>query len=85
MLKAGVIDGISIGYVPVKYDTDYQTGARVLKQVELWEVSLVTFPANLAAQVIDFKNQIDEHEMLVIAIQKANEVVTNRKIKTYQK
>lgn len=75
MLKAGVIDGLSIGYVPVKYDTDYQTGARVLKQVELWEVSLVTFPANSAAQVIDVKNRSDEHEMLVRAIQKANEVL----------
>lgn len=75
MLKAGVIDGLSIGYVPVKYDTDYQTGARVLKQVELWEVSLVTFPANSAAQVVDVKNQSDEQEMLIRAIQKANEVL----------
>ncbi|MFP3026513.1 MAG: HK97 family phage prohead protease, partial [Wolbachia sp.] len=39
----------------IEYDVDHKSGARVLKQVELWEVSLVTFPANLAAQVINVK------------------------------
>ncbi|XP_066251723.1 myosin heavy chain, clone 203-like [Euwallacea similis] len=50
MLKTGTINGLSIGYIPIEYDVDHKSGARVLKQVELWEVSLVTFPANLAAQ-----------------------------------
>ena len=75
MLKAGTIDGLSIGYIPIKYDTDNETGARVLKQVELWEVSLVTFPANSDAQVVNVKSQSNEQEMLVRAIEKANEIL----------
>ena len=77
MLKTGVINGLSIGYIPIEYDVDHKSGARVLKQVELWEVSLVTFPANLAAQVINVKNQNNEQEMLARVIEKANAVLTN--------
>ncbi|APR98810.1 HK97 family phage prohead protease [Wolbachia endosymbiont of Folsomia candida] len=77
MLKAGTIDGLSIGYIPVKYDIDHETGARVLKQVELWEVSLVTFPANSAAQVINVKGQNTEQKILISAIEKANDVLAN--------
>ncbi|WP_353276427.1 HK97 family phage prohead protease [Wolbachia endosymbiont (group B) of Villa cingulata] len=77
MLKTGTINGLSIGYIPIEYDVDHESGARVLKQVELWEVSLVTFPANLAAQVINVKNQHNEQEMLARAIEKANSVLTN--------
>ncbi|MGL9717327.1 MAG: HK97 family phage prohead protease [Wolbachia sp.] len=80
MLKTGVINGLSIGYIPIKYDIDHESGARVLRQVELWEVSLVTFPANLAAQVISVKNQYNEQEMLAKAIEKANAVLTNSSI-----
>lgn len=77
MLKAGMIDGLSIGYVPVKYDTDHETGARILKQIELWEVSLVTFPANSVAQVVNVKNQNSEQMILVQAIGKAKNVLAN--------
>lgn len=80
MLKSGTIDGLSIGYVPVKYDVDHETGARVLKQVEFWEVSLVTFPANSAAQVINVKGQSTEQEILIRTIEKVNDVLTNTHI-----
>ncbi|NSX83432.1 HK97 family phage prohead protease, partial [Wolbachia endosymbiont of Atemnus politus] len=70
-------NGLSIGYMPIKYDIDHESGARVLRQVELWEVSLVTFPANSAAQVVNVKSQDSEQEMLMRAIQKANDVLTN--------
>jgi HK97 family phage prohead protease len=51
LLKAGVVKGLSIGYSPLRYKIDEKTGVRVLAEVELWEVSLVTFPANAAANV----------------------------------
>ncbi|WCR58391.1 HK97 family phage prohead protease [Wolbachia endosymbiont of Ctenocephalides felis wCfeJ] len=76
MLKTGVINGLSIGYMPIKYDIDHESGARVLKQVELWEISLVTFPANLAAQVVNVKSQDNEQKMLIRAIKKAKDVLT---------
>jgi len=51
LLKAGAISGLSIGYSPVRYKIDAASGVRQLQEVELWEISLVTFPANAAANV----------------------------------
>ena len=46
LIKSEVICNLSIGYSPVKYYTNYELKARVLEEIDLWEVSLVTFPAN---------------------------------------
>lgn len=43
LVEAGAIDGLSIGYRTLKASKNEQ-GQRLLKEVELWEVSLVTFP-----------------------------------------
>ena len=42
LVKAGALDGLSIGFRAVKARADGRL--RVLSEVELWEVSLVTFP-----------------------------------------
>lgn len=55
LLKLGALDGESIGYVPVKWAFDEETGVRTLKEVDLWEVSIVTFPMNPAARVSAIK------------------------------
>jgi uncharacterized protein len=51
LLKSGVVKGLSIGYSPRRFRIDPDSGVRYLASVDLWEVSLVTFPANAAAQV----------------------------------
>ncbi|MDO7685674.1 MAG: HK97 family phage prohead protease [Loktanella sp.] len=43
LIGAGAIDGLSIGYRTVKSRKDGK-GGRLLSELELWEVSLVTFP-----------------------------------------
>ncbi|WP_342075396.1 HK97 family phage prohead protease [Yoonia sp. SS1-5] len=43
LIGAGAIDGLSIGYRTVKSHKD-DKGRRLLSELELWEVSLVTFP-----------------------------------------
>ncbi len=43
LIGAGAIDGLSIGYRTKRAERD-QKGRRLLSEVELWEVSLVTFP-----------------------------------------
>jgi HK97 family phage prohead protease len=58
LLKAKAISGLSIGYSPVRYSTHPKTGVRMLKDIDLWEVSLVTFPANAAAGVTVVKTLI---------------------------
>lgn len=56
LLKMGAISGLSIGFVTREDSYDRVTGIRTLKKVDLWEVSLVTFPANDAARVATVKS-----------------------------
>jgi HK97 family phage prohead protease len=56
LLKQGVVKGLSIGYSPVRYRLDPDNGVRQLQAVDLWEVSLVTFPANAQAGVTVVKS-----------------------------
>ena len=56
LLKMGAISGLSIGFVTREDSYDRVTGVRTLKKVDLWEVSLVTFPANDSARVANIKS-----------------------------
>jgi uncharacterized protein len=49
LLEAGAIDGLSIGYRTVR--AEKAAAGRVLHQIDLWEVSLVTFPMLPEARV----------------------------------
>jgi HK97 family phage prohead protease len=44
LVEAGALDGLSIGFRAVKARPDDTGRLRVLTAVELWEVSIVTFP-----------------------------------------
>lgn len=64
LMKAKAVNGLSIGFVVREDSYDRVTGIRTLKKVDLWEVSIVTFPANPAAQVGTVKSAIDALEDL---------------------
>ena len=53
LLKAGALDGLSIGFRIPKGGSafDKDSGIRTITKADLWEVSLVTFPANPKARV----------------------------------
>lgn len=51
LLKAGAVDGLSIGYRVLRAEKA-QGGGRRLLEVDLWEVSLVTFPMLHAARAV---------------------------------
>lgn len=55
LLKMGALNGLSIGFVTREDSYDKVSGVRTLKKVDLWEVSLVTFPANDASRVSNVK------------------------------
>ncbi|WP_410498141.1 HK97 family phage prohead protease [Chitinibacter sp. S2-10] len=55
LMKMGAVGGLSIGYVSRDDSYDRVTGVRTLKQIDLYEVSVVTFPANDAARVTGVK------------------------------
>ncbi len=50
LIAAGAIDGLSIGYRTLRA-TKTKTGGRELAELDLWEVSLVTFPMLAEARV----------------------------------
>ena len=60
LLKQGALSGMSIGYSfypgGIKYDAVQE--AWMLTNLELWEISLATFPMNTSARVGDVKNLI---------------------------
>ena len=51
LLRAGAIDGLSIGFRTVKGAIDPRTRIRRLIAVDLWEISIVTFPLLAGARV----------------------------------
>lgn len=58
LLKNQAIRGLSIGFVPILWNWESRESRhiRVLQEIDLWEVSLVTFPANPKALVDDVKS-----------------------------
>ena len=50
LIAAGALDGLSIGYRTIRAERN-DKGQRLLRELELWEVSLVTFPMLTSARV----------------------------------
>ena len=53
LMKRGILKGLSIGYDLVR--SDVKDATRYLKELKLWEVSIVTFPMNEMATIQGFK------------------------------
>lgn len=51
LVRDGAIDGLSIGFRTVKARRDRASGRRLLLQVDLLEISIVTFPLNDRARL----------------------------------
>ena len=56
LLKMGALNGLSIGFMSKEWAYDRETEVRTLTAIDLWEVSLVTFPANEKARVTNVKS-----------------------------
>ncbi len=66
LLKAGALDGLSIGFRTVKASTQ-AGGGRLLEAADLIEISLVTRPANGAARVTGIKSAADAANVAAVA------------------
>lgn len=55
LMRAGAIDGLSIGFRAVEGRTDPRTRVRRLARIDLWEVSVVTFPMQPDARIAGVK------------------------------
>jgi uncharacterized protein len=60
LIKMGAMDGLSIGYRTIR--DEMRGNNRILKEVDLWEVSFVTIPADAAATVTGVKSIATERD-----------------------
>lgn len=63
LMEAEVVTGLSIGYFVRKSSFDEKTGVRTLLELDLVEISIVTFPANQLAQVSDVKSIVQSGKL----------------------
>lgn len=68
LMRDGAIDGLSIGYRVQRAGKDRRRGQRILEKLDLWEISVVTFPMLPAARVSQIKGGSDR---LAAAIRRA--------------
>jgi uncharacterized protein len=51
LMRSGAVDGLSIGFRTERFRKDQATGVRRLEKLDLWEISIVTFPMLPGARV----------------------------------
>lgn len=56
LMEQGALTGLSIGYNTITEEWDEENNLRKLHEVQLWEVSPVTFPAGDSARVASVKS-----------------------------
>lgn len=51
LMRKGAIDGLSIGFRTRRATTEKSSGVRRLEEIDLWEISIVTFPMLAQARI----------------------------------
>ena len=59
LLESRGLDGLSIGFKTIAASRDKKTATRRINQVDLWEISLVTFPMQRGARILRASLQAD--------------------------
>lgn len=75
LMKAGALDGLSIGFRTITERKDRAAGLRYLEEVDLFEISTTGFPMNESATVSQVKTHND-FAALVAAINGARSALT---------
>ncbi len=57
LMRAGAIDGLSIGFKTQRSRRDRGSGQRRLEKIDLWEISIVTFPMLPEARIAAVKSR----------------------------
>ncbi|AYO83666.1 HK97 family phage prohead protease [Methylobacterium brachiatum] len=83
LLKAGDIDGLSIGYQIKEYSVDTDTGVWTLEKLDLIEVSIVSVGANESAVVQSVKTAKAAHDLTEKL--KAGDRLTEREFEVWLK
>ena len=76
LMRAGALDGLSIGFRTIKDRFDRAKGIRFVEEVDVPEISIVTFPMNPRATVATVKSHdTGSARALVQAINRATEAL----------
>lgn len=67
LMRAGILDGLSIGFRTVRARSEPKTGIRRVAEVDLWEISIVTFPMLPGARVGQVAAPVDDLEAAMAA------------------
>lgn len=84
LIRDGVLDEMSIGYETIKDEYDRQNNVRYIKEVKLYEVSIVTIAANSLAKVTAYKNEnakLDSRLAFVVNEIKEGRVISKSNMK----
>lgn len=85
LIRDGVLCELSIGYDPVTFEYDAD-GIRHLKEVKLWEISVVTWAMNEEAVITDYKGgevaaQVEAMTQDVVTDMKAGRKISAARLK----
>lgn len=64
-VKTGLVNGLSIGFIPRDYSFNSK-GGRDFKKFIIYELSLVTIPANSEARILEYKNLEQKDEIVAL-------------------
>ena len=80
LMRQGGLDGLSIGFRTVRARTDAKSGVRRISEVDLWEISIVTFPMLPEARVAAVKAAPNARAAaaLVATIRRATKIINER-------
>lgn len=70
LMRAGALDGLSIGFRAIAGRADPKSGVRRLAKIDLWEISVVTFPMQPEARIATVKSD-SENPQLARALRRA--------------
>ena len=79
LIKDGVLGELSIGYDPVVFEYD-ESGIRHLREVKLWEISVVTWAMNEQAVITGYKADDFAAQVEATAQSVAEDIKAGRKI-----
>ena len=91
LLKMGALDALSIGYLTIKERYDHSTGTNYLEEVDIKEISIVTFPCNEDSLVDEVKSEeveaekVAEPEVLNTDVEQKNEQEQIEEVQDEQK
>ncbi|SER20052.1 prohead peptidase. Unknown type peptidase. MEROPS family U35 [Faunimonas pinastri] len=71
LMRAGALDGLSIGFRTIRSRADAKSGVRRLLEVDLWEISVVTFPMQPSARISAVKAVFPQSARLAATIRRA--------------